>query len=215
MNDHSKNPNKFLLADDHLIVRQGMSFVVEDLYPEAQISHAPRLNKLIEILKNESFDMLILDAQFPDGVSLSVIPEILEIQPDIKILIFTSFEEENYSLKFIEAGVNGFLSKLSEESEIQTAIKEVWENGQYYPPFTQKLLSLSKHNPNLSNPLNQLSEREMEIAKLYFKGLGNLEIANELGLKQNTVSTYKKRIFEKLNIDSIVELSDLMRVHHN
>lgn len=214
MNQSEKKSVTFLLADDHNIVRQGIQFVIEDLVEDCRIFHASSIQQILENVKQTPIDIAILDAQFPDGNSLSVIPEIKKLQPKIRILIFTSFEEENYSLKFINAGADGFLSKLSEETEIRKAISEMLENGKYFPPFTQKLLELSARNPNLLNPLNQLSERELQVAELLAKGFGNLEIANELSLKQNTVSTFKKRIFEKLNIENLVDLIDLMKIHH-
>lgn len=204
----------FLLADDHLIVRQGMQFMLEDLFKEPQFFHASSIPQIIKKLAQNTIDVLLLDAQFPSGVSLSVLPEIRKMQPNIKIMMFTSFEEEHFSLKFIEAGANGFLSKLSEEHEIKYALLYLIEKGHYYPTLTKKLLEISKNNPHLINPLNQLSDRELEIAKLYAKGYGNLEIANELALKQNTVSTFKKRIFEKLNIETVVDLVDLMKIHY-
>src|SRR5690625_7083412 len=89
------------------------------------------------------YDVLILDVQFPDGNSLSLIPEIKKYQPELKILIFTSLEEENHSLRFIEAGANGFLAKLSEENEIKKAIRSIIETGEYHSDFTQKLLKVS------------------------------------------------------------------------
>lgn len=212
----SKTENlTFLLADDHHIVRQGLQFTLEDLFEKPQIFHATTMTKIIERLDTSTVDILILDAQFPNGTSLSLIPEIRKKQPNIKILIFTSFEEGHFSLKFIDAGANGFLSKLSEEHEINRALLQLIEKGYYYPILTKKLLEFSKNNPQLINPLNQLSSRELEIAKLYAKGYGNLEIANELELKQNTISTFKKRIFEKLNIESFVDLVDLMKIHSN
>ena len=215
MNNLQTDNIKFLLADDHLIVRQGLQFIIEDLFEKSLFSHASNIQQIIKQINENIFDILILDAQFPDGISLSVIPEIKKIQPEIKILIFTSFEEEHFSLKFIEAGANGFLSKLSEEHEIKRAITYIVEKGHFFPPLTQKLLELSKYNPHLTNPLSLLSERELEIANLYTKGFGNLEIANELSLRQNTVSTFKKRIFEKLNIETVVDLIELMKIHYN
>lgn len=206
---------KFLLGDDHNIVRQGLQFVIEDVVENTEIIHASSLEQILNQVKSNSFDIAILDAQFPDGNSLSIISEIKQIQPEIKILIFTSFEEENYSLKFINEGANGFLNKLSEEAEIQNAIQEMIEKGKSFPPFTQKMLQLSDHQVALLNPLNQLTERELEIAVLYAKGLGNLEIANSLSLRQNTVSTFKKRIFEKLKVETLVDLIDLVRTHHD
>ena len=204
-----------MLGDDHNIVRQGLQFVIEDVVENTEIIHASSLEQILSQVKSNSFDIAILDAQFPDGNSLSIISEIKQIQPEIKILIFTSFEEENYALKFINEGADGFLNKLSEESEIQNAIQEMIEKGSSFPPFTQKMLQLSDHQVALLNPLNQLTERELEIAILYAKGFGNLEIANSLSLRQNTVSTFKKRIVDKLKVETLVDLIDLVRIHHD
>ena len=215
MNDFREKNIKFLLADDHNIVRQGIQFIIEDISENAEIFHASSIQQIREQISKNTFDIAILDAQLPDGNCIAIIPEIKKIQPEIRIMVFTSFEEENYALKFINAGANGFLSKISEEDEIRKAISEMMENGEYFSPFTKKLWELSSRNPELLNPLNQLSEREIQIAELYAKGFGNLEITNALSLKQNTVSTFKKRIFEKLNISTLVELIDLMKIHHS
>lgn len=208
-------PIKFLLGDDHHIVRQGLQFVIEDVVENVEIIHASSLEQILREVKSNPIEIAILDAQFPDGNSMSIIAEIKQIQPEIKILIFTSFEEENYSLKFINEGADGFLNKLSEETEIQNAIQEMIEKGNSFPPFTTKILQLSDEHIALLNPLNQLTERELEIAVLYAKGNGNLEIANILSLRQNTVSTFKKRIFDKLKVENLVDLTDLVRTHHN
>lgn len=215
MNKSEHKSIKFLLCDDHNIVRQGIQFIIEDIVEDAEIHHASDLQQILNHITSNPVDIVILDAQFPDGNSLSIVAKIKLLQPGIKILIFTSFDEENYSLKFIKEGADGFLSKLSEEPEIRNAILEIIEKGKYLPPFTQKLLQLSVHHPELLNPLNQLTERELEIAELYAKGYGNLEIANSLSLRQNTVSTFKKRIFEKLKVGTLVDLIDLMKIHHN
>lgn len=204
---------RFLLADDHLIVRQGIQMLTEELYEDSVFYHVSTLNQLEETLKNQQYDVLILDVQFPDGNSLSLIPKIKKNQPDIKILVFTSLEEENHSLRFIEAGADGFLAKLSEEDEITKAISAIVEKGRYYSNFTQKMLKVAKHTPYLFNPLERLTVREIEIADLYAKGYGNLEIANLLSIKQNTVSTYKKRIFEKLSINNLVDLIELFKTY--
>lgn len=202
-----------LLADDHMIVRQGVEFVCMELFSNAVFHHAGSLKKLWSILETHTIDIVVLDAQFPDGLSLQVIPDIRTNYPQLKILILSSFEEVDFSLKFIHAGANGYLSKLSEDGAVQVALQSLVEEGKYYSELTQKLLELSKYNPAIMNPLQQLSEREIEIAKLLSQGMGNLEIANELSLKQNTISTFKKRIFDKLQIQSIVELADILRVH--
>ena len=204
-----------LLADDHHIVRQGMQFVIEDLVEDVYFYHASSIQQIRDNVKEHTFDLAVLDAQLPDGNCLSILSEMKTLQPNLKILVFTSFDEEQYSLKFIHEGANGFLSKLSDEEEIKEAISQMINEGCYYPPLTQAFLKSSSNVTDALNPINQLSERELEIALLYARGDGNLEIANKLDIKQNTVSTYKKRIFEKLGIDNLVELIELIKEYHH
>lgn len=203
----------FLLADDHHIVRQGIRFILSDLLHSSTILEASNLQGIKDTLLNNEVDIAIMDAQYPDGNCLSILPELRELYPKLKILIFSSFEESNHALKFLVAGANGFLNKLSNEHEIEEALQSMIEKGEYTSPLTRTLMNMSQHSPNLQNPLNALSDRELQIAELLAKGYGNLEIANELSLKQNTISTFKKRIMEKLGLNSLVELIELVKTH--
>ncbi|GGG63287.1 response regulator [Epilithonimonas arachidiradicis] len=209
------NKTTFLLADDHSLIRQGLVFMLEEIGLDCEIFQASNLSQVLDTVQSQAIDIAIIDAHFPDGNSLTILPKIKEINPEIKVLIFTGIDEATQSLKFINAGANGFLSKLSEEEEIKQAILRMLRYGQYISPLTQALMMNSMQNPKLINPLESLTERELEIAELYAKGLGNLEIASRLDLKQNTISTVKKRIFEKLNIENIVELAELIKNNHN
>nr|WP_315030076.1 response regulator transcription factor [uncultured Chryseobacterium sp.] len=204
----------FLLADDHSIVRQGMEIVISDIVPNAKIYHTSSLQRIIELVESKGIEMAVIDAHFPDGNSLHIIPQIKNVNPDIKILIFTGLEEDSYALKFIKAGANGYLSKLSEEEEVREGLLSFIQKGEYFSDSVRKLLVQFIYNPDLISPLSPLTKRELEIAEMYAEGLGNLEISNKLNIKQNTVSTIKKNIFEKLKIENIVELIDLIKTHH-
>lgn len=192
-------------------MRQGVIFLIEDLEIKCELNQANSLLQVQEKIETLPIDILITDAHFPDGNSLSIIPKLKELKPDLKILVFSGLEEDTYALKFLNAGVKGFVSKLSEEEEVKTAIQNIVFDGEYLSTKTKALLLDSIRNPKSTNPISLLSERELEIANLYAQGLGNLEIANQLNLKQNTVSTVKKRIFEKLQIENLVELIDLLK----
>lgn len=205
----------FLLADDHSLIRQALSILLEDIGIEGAVSQASNLSQVMDVVNSEPIDIAIIDAHFPDGNSMTIIPEIKKINPGVKILVYTGVDEKAQSLKFINAGADGFLSKMAEEEETKLAILQMLETGQYLSPITQTLLMSALQNPQLADPLKTLTDREMEIAELYGQGLGNLEIANRLSLKQNTVSTVKKRIFEKLNIENIVELANLLKNYEN
>ena len=208
----SKSIN-FLLADDHSLIRQGVVFIIEEMELDCEIYQASNLHQTLEFINTFPIDIAIIDANFPDGNSLNVLPEIKKISPDTKILIFTGIDEGPQSLKYLTAGANGFLSKMNDEEEIKNAILKMVNSGAYISPITQALLIDSIRNPAVSNPLLLLTERELQIAKMYAEGQGNLEIANSLDVKQNTVSTLKKRIFDKLEIENIVELIELIKDH--
>ena len=214
MNQENNKKISFLLADDHSLIRQGIFFMLEDIDLEKEIFQASNLQQTLEIIKSKTIDIAVIDAHFPDGNSLSIIPEIKKISPDTKILIFTGIDESTQSLKYLNAGANGFLSKMSEEKEIENALKRMCEDGEYISAVTKALLLDSLQDRRLINPLFRLTERELQVAEMYAEGLGNLEIANQLDVKQNTVSTLKRRIFEKLKIDNIVELIDLVKTHN-
>ena len=214
MNQENNKKISFLLADDHSLIRQGIFFMLEDIDLEKEIFQASNLQQTLEIIKSKTIDIALIDAHFPDGNSLSIIPEIKKIRPDTKILIFTGIDESTQSLKYLNAGANGFLSKMSEEKEIENALKRMYEDGEYISAVTKALLLDSLQDRRLINPLFRLTERELQVAEMYAEGLGNLEIANRLDVKQNTVSTLKRRIFEKLKIDNIVELIDLVKTHN-
>ncbi|EFK35264.1 Response regulator uvrY [Chryseobacterium gleum] len=204
----------FLLADDHSIVRQGMEIVISDIAPNARVYQTSSLHQVLELVESKGIEMAIIDAHFPDGNSLHIIPQMKSINPDIKILIFTGLEEELHGLKFIKAGANGYLSKLSEEEEVKEAVTAFIEKGEYFSDLLRNLLVQFVYNPDLISPLSILTKRELQIAELYAEGYGNLEISNSLNIKQNTVSTIKKNIFEKLKIENMVELVDLIKTHH-
>ena len=208
----SKSIN-FLLADDHSLIRQGVVFIIEEMELDCEIYQASNLHQTLEFINKFPIDIAIIDANFPDGNSLNVLPEIKKISPDTKILVFTGIDEGPQSLKYLTAGANGFLSKMNDEEEIKNAILKMVNSGAYISPITQALLIDSIRNPAVSNPLLLLTERELQIAKMYAEGQGNLEIANSLDVKQNTVSTLKKRIFDKLEIENIVELIELIKDH--
>jgi DNA-binding NarL/FixJ family response regulator len=204
----------FLLADDHSIVRQGIAILIDEVVPNSKIYQTSSSQQIVEMIKANGVEIAVIDAHFPDGNSLHIIPLMKMANPDIKILVFTGLEEELHVLKFIKAGASGYVSKLSEETEIRQAISDIVHKGEYFSPVSRNLMLQLVQNPDLINPLSRLTKRELQIAEMYAEGYGNLEIANNLDIKQNTVSTIKKNIFDKLKIENLVELIDLINTHH-
>lgn len=153
----------------------------------------------------------------PGGNNINVIKEVLTLQPDLKILVFSSYDENIYALRYIEAGAAGYLNKNTSMEELCNAINMIQERGKYMSPvvrdlYIQKLTS-TKSSIDKVNPLNKLSNREMDVAKHLIEGHGILEVSNLLDLSSSTVSTYKSRIFEKLGVSNIPDLIELFKLH--
>ncbi|MEL1252249.1 response regulator transcription factor [Flavobacterium sp. DGU38] len=206
---------KILIVDDHLVVRNGVGMVLEKQFEDVSISNAENFFEAVVLLKNIPFDLVILDINIPGGKSTEMINSIREIQPEIKILVFSAHEEEQYALKYISSGANGYLNKLCSEEKMMFAISSIFESGTYASPeLVSKLLEIQTGKKNI-NPLEALSKRELQIVELLINGNGNLEISNQLNLHMSTVSTYKARVFEKLKINNLVELINLCKSFEN
>ncbi len=208
------NKFKFITADDHEIIAKSLIFIIKDLYKDAEIYQIDKLSEIVEALKKEKIDLLILDISFPEGNTLTIIPKIKAIQPDIKILVFSGHDENMYAIRYFHANVNGYLSKSSGVNEIKNAITDVMNNGKYFSRNIQNQIMDSLIFKKPSNALQQLSNREFEIAKLLVKGFGNTEISAELDLQKSTVSTYKNRIFEKLEINNVPDLIQIFKLYN-
>lgn len=197
---------KILIADDHSVVRQGMSLILKEAFDGIEVVHTDSFESAIVILKNNQINLLLLDINLPGGNSIDMINDVKQVQNTTKILMFSAFDEDQYALKYMKAGAKGYVNKLSSEDKIIEAVKTVLEGGDYISPKLKAKISENGINKVSNNPLSILSNREMEIAGLLTKGEGNLEIANKLNIGMSTVSTYKSRIFEKLGINNVVSL---------
>ncbi len=207
------NNLKLLLADDHSVVRQGVAIILKEAFPGIAVLHSSSLDEAVAAVKQHAPDMLLLDINLPGGNTVSMITRLKQVKPDIKILMFSAFDEEQYALRYIHAGVNGYLNKLSSEDNIVEAVKVILEGGKYISEKVKERIFENVLNNTADNPLETLSNREMEIAGLLAKGEGNLEISNRLNIHMSTVSTYKARIFEKLGVNNVVSLVEKYKLY--
>lgn len=202
-----------LLADDHSVVRRGVSLVVRDALPGVIVHHAESCEDLLKLAATQNIDLLVLDINLPGGNSPAMIAKIKDAHPKIKILIFSAFDEDQYALRYLHAGADGYLNKLTSEENIVEAVKTIL-NGERYisSKIKNKILENTLTNTP-HNPLEMLSNREMEILELLAQGEGNLEVANKLNIQMSTVSTYKTRIFEKLQVSNIVSMVEKYKLY--
>lgn len=206
---------KILIVDDHLVVRNGVAMVLEKQIEDVAISNAENFFDAVAFLKEVLFDLIILDINIPGGKSTEMISDLRAIQPSVKILVFSAYEEEQYALKYISSGANGYLNKLCSEEKMMFAIRSIFESSTYLSSELVNKLVERRVKKEQTNPLEVLSKRELQIAELLIKGNGNLEISNKLDIHMSTVSTYKARVFEKLKINNLVELINLYKAFGN
>ncbi|WP_449401139.1 response regulator transcription factor [Chryseobacterium wanjuense] len=196
-----------LIADGHYVVRTGTALLLESkLEGSCKIDFAETYNEAKDMVSKKIYDLLIIDIDIPQSIFKAMVKELKKKQKQLKILIFSTYEE-NVGIQYIEEGAAGYLNKGASESEILMVVKSIFEEGYYYTAnMMKKLVSHSTE----SHSVERLSKREFQIFKLLAEGNGNIEISNILNLKMSTISTYKKKIFEKLQIKNVV---DLVRIY--
>jgi DNA-binding NarL/FixJ family response regulator len=210
-----KKIEKIILADDHDVVKHGVESIIKLNIQDAEIIKVSSTNDLKnQLLAHDNVDLVILDIKMPGGSAVNSVKEIKVEYPNTKILMYSTYEEPQYAVKFIRNGADGYLSKSQPLQKIALAIK-VLENGKRFidENFDDELLDANgSKDLSLSN---LLSHREFQILSLIAEGKSNIDISSELKLQKSTVSTYKKRIMQKLNIDNTIGLVDAYRTDMN
>ena len=201
---------RILIADDHVVVRTGTALVLRLAYPTLTIDFSEKYEDVKESLRARHYDLILLDIDMPGTKYTEMIPELKTIQNDLKILIFTAYDQ-NIALQYINKGAEGYLNKRGTEDDIKNAVKTILQTGFYYPA---ELIPFIIRDIKETNKIKSLTPREYQIFELLAKGNGNLEISNLLGLQINTISTFKKKVFEKLRISNIVELVKIYQDLH-
>ncbi|MEE1964362.1 DNA-binding response regulator, NarL/FixJ family, contains REC and HTH domains [Flagellimonas taeanensis] len=204
---------RLLIVDDHFVVRHGTSLILNQAYKRATIDHVDNICDAISIIKETTYEIFLLDISFPKGNVQQLLDQIKIFQPSAKILIFSALDEEVYAMPYLELGVDGYLHKLSSEEEIIHAVNSILRGNKYLSEVVKEKIISKALGQETHNPLNQLSGRELEVARYLVQGMGNQEICNNLNLQKSTVSTYKNRIFEKLKVKNVVELISVLNVN--
>ncbi len=204
---------KFLLIDDHAIVRSGIRFWLSAEYNPSEIDEAENGKQATEKVDNNDYDLLLLDIHLPQTNSFDLLKSILITKPDSKVLIFSMNSEGMYAKRFLQAGAVGFVSKDAPIEELKRAVDFTLNNKKYFSDqFIESILN-EKRGVDLNNPFLKLSEREFEITSLLLEGKSVGEISTLLNIHNSTTGTYKARIFEKLKIENIFQLTKLATLY--
>lgn len=200
---------KFLLVDDHLVVRSGIKSMLAELFVSPEIQEAADADSAVEKLKLHDYDLVLMDVHVPGSDMLGLMEFIHIKYPQARVLVFSMSAEKIYAIRFLKAGARGFLPKDATFEEIKKAMNIVLNNKRYISENLAEMLADESISDIPANPFTQLSIREFQIAILILSGAGSTEISKTLNLHISSVGTYKKRIFEKLGVKNILELNEL------
>ncbi|MDO9374841.1 MAG: response regulator transcription factor [Bacteroidota bacterium] len=205
---------KFLLIDDHVVVRAGLSTLLQKAFEPAEVFEAANGESALQKLAEQKFDLVILDIQMPNTDAQILLTEILRKYPGLKVLIFSMSAESVHAKRYLKFGAKGFVSKEAPLEDIIKAIKIILENRRYISEALASHLANEAFETQTDNPFNKLSAREFEIASLLLTGLTVSSIAAKFDIKVSTVGTHKARMFEKLGVSNLLELKEVANIYN-
>ena len=193
---------KVLVADDHEIVRQGLKTIISEHSDLSIAGEAENGNQVLKILKKTKVDVVLLDFDMPEKNGLDTLIELKALYPKLPVMILSIFPEDHYGTRFLKAGASGYLQKSSATDQLIDAIRKVFNGGKYISSaLTDRLVT--NLNRDHERPLHEsLTDREFQVFCLLATGKKLKEIADELCLSINTISTYRSRILQKVDMSS-------------
>jgi two-component system invasion response regulator UvrY len=204
---------RILIADDHPVVRQGIRQIISDIPDPVTVDEAIDGIEALNKARTGNYDVIILDIDMPGKNGLDVLEQIKYEKPNQPVLMLTMYPEEQLAVRALKIGAAGYLTKISASDELVSAIRKVLSGGKYISS------SLAEHLASFfqqaeRQPHETLSNREYSVMCLIASGKTATEIAKELALSINTISTYRSRILKKTGMKNNVELAKYA-IKHN
>jgi len=199
---------RIALVDDHDLFRAGVRSILRNHDDMVVISEFANGEDAITAIRDDPPDLVLMDVNMPGIGGIEATRRIVQSSPDVKIIVVTVLSDEPFPNKLLDAGARGYISKGSGPEEMLEAIYTVMR-GQYYisGDVAKKLTLANFRNRGESSPLNALTAREMQVMLMITGGQGTQQISDSLFLSPKTVSTYRHRLYEKLNVSNDVELT--------
>ncbi|MCW5236884.1 response regulator [Verminephrobacter eiseniae] len=196
-----------VLCDDHAVLRRGIRDTLAEA-PEIEVTaEAGNSCELREVLRSAACDVLLLDLSMPGRSGLDVLASLRETHGDIKVLVLSMYQEDQYALRCLKAGAQGYANKAGDPLELIAAVRTVMQGRKYLTAEVAQLLADSLARPEPQAPHSALSERELQTLLKIASGRRLSDIAEELTLSPKTVSVYRSRVLEKLKLTNNAELT--------
>ena len=198
---------RVILCDDHAVVRRGIRDTLSEASDIQVVAQAGSYSEVREALRNHPCDVLVLDLNLPGRGGLEVLGSLKETDSPVKALVVSMYPEDQYAIRCLKAGAQGYLNKAGDPAEMIVAVRAIMQGRKYVTPAVAEMLVENLSSPALETPHASLSERELQTLLKIASGKRLSEIAEELMLSPKTVSVYRSRALEKLKLSNNAELT--------
>ncbi len=198
---------KVILCDDHAMVRRGIRDTISEATDIQVVGEAGSYPELRDLMRKTVCDVLVLDLNLPGRGGLEVLGALKEEGSTVKTLVVSMYPEDQYAIRCLRAGANGYLNKAGEPAELVAAIRTVMQGRKYVTAEVAQMLVDTLHSPESEELHASLSERELQTLQKIASGKKLSDIAEELMLSPKTVSVYRARVLEKLHLANNAELT--------
>ena len=197
---------KIIIADDHVMFREGIRDILLKASLISEVDEVSSGEELLGEILEKEFDLILLDIGLPGKRGLEVLKEIKSMRPDLPVIILSMYSEKRYAVKALKANASGYVTKDVSSEELLKAIQKVSEGRKYISENLAEEIADSFQTEESSLPHENLSEREMTVLIKIARGKKIKDIADELNIGSSSVSTYRTRIIEKLNLHSNADI---------
>jgi two-component system invasion response regulator UvrY len=198
---------KILIADDHAIVREGLKQILSESPDLVVVAEASTGQEVLDKIGKNDLDLVVLDIAMPGRGGLDILKEIKSQRPRLSVLMLSMYPEEQYAVRVLKSGASGYLTKESAPAELVRAIRQISQGKKYISPSLAEKLAIDLEISPDRPPHETLSDREYQVMCMIASGKTLREIADGLSLSIKTISTYRSRILEKMNMKTNAELT--------
>lgn len=191
---------RVFIADDHTIVREGIKQILMQFSDMGVVGEAENGPQLLKSLRKVPCDIVLLDISMPGRNGIEYLKDLKNLKPELPVLVLSMHPEKHYALRALKAGAAGYLTKKSATRELITAIRKVIEGGKYISTSMAEKIAMALDDSSDQPLYKNLSDREFQVLHMIASGKTITEIAQELNLSVQSISTYRSRILSKLDM---------------
>jgi DNA-binding NarL/FixJ family response regulator len=197
---------KILIADDHILIREGFKKIVAQEVDMSVVAECQNAAEVVDFIRKGQCDVMVLDIDMPGKSGLDLLKELKARELGSKLLMLSIHPEERFAIRALKAGASGYITKKSAAEELVAAIRKVHYGGKYITPALAEKLAFDLETDTTQAPHEKLSDREFQVFQLIGAGKTLNEIMETLSLSLSSVNTYRRRILEKMNFKSNLDI---------